>query len=46
MLFLPPLVTAIATGALLTGVVINGNRIQRREHPTVSPPGPPRDSDK
>jgi low temperature requirement protein LtrA len=46
MLFLPPLVTAIATGAILTGVVINGLRIQRREQPPVSPPGPHRDSDK
>jgi low temperature requirement protein LtrA len=46
MLFLPPLVTAIATGALLTGIVIAAIRIHLREHPTVSPPAPPRDSDK
>jgi hypothetical protein len=46
MLFLPPLVTAIATGAVLTGVVLALIRIQLREHPTVYPPGPRRDSEK
>jgi low temperature requirement protein LtrA len=44
MLFLPPLVNAIAAGAVLTGIVIaDSRRVKRRPKP-VSPPGPHRPS--
>ena len=45
MLFLPPLVTAIATGIVLTGIVVAEIGIERRQHPPISPPGPHRHSD-
>jgi low temperature requirement protein LtrA len=45
MLFLPPLVVAVAAGAVLTGIVITDNRrIAKRAKP-VSPPGPHRPGD-
>jgi low temperature requirement protein LtrA len=44
MLFLPPLVNAVATGAVLTGVVIADNIRERRHPSTVSPPIPHRPS--
>jgi low temperature requirement protein LtrA len=44
MLFVPPLVNALAAGAVLTGVVIADN-IRVRRHPVpISPPGPHRPS--
>jgi low temperature requirement protein LtrA len=43
MLFLPPLVVAIAAGAVLTGIVITDN-LRIRQRP-VSPPGPHRPND-
>jgi low temperature requirement protein LtrA len=45
MLFLPPLVVAVAAGAVLTGIVISDNLRIGRTRPPVSPPGPHRPSD-
>jgi low temperature requirement protein LtrA len=46
MLFVPPLVSAVAAGVVLTGIIIADNRIEQRQHPPVSPPGPHRSNDK
>ena len=45
-LFVPPLIAAIATGTVLTGIIITDNRIEQRQHPPVSPPGPHRSTEK
>jgi hypothetical protein len=42
MLFQPPLVLAIATGAVLIGVVIADNRKVGRHPSAISPPQPRR----
>jgi low temperature requirement protein LtrA len=46
MLLVPPLVTAMATGTVLTGTIIYDAMLERRQHLQVSPPGPHRPSDK
>jgi low temperature requirement protein LtrA len=45
MAFVPRLITAIATGAALTGIIIYDDWVYRRQRPQVSPPGPHRPSD-
>jgi low temperature requirement protein LtrA len=42
MLFLPPLVNAVAAGTVLTGIVIADNIRERRHPSTISPPIPHR----
>ena len=42
MLFVPPLVNALVTGAVLTGVVFWDAGLEQRQHARVSPPGPKR----